>query len=187
MTKTQLSLPGGFSLTSVREEDRDDYVRHLEDGEIAKTIPALPQPYSQETAESWIRHRLMFLERAGVEICFVIRDPAGSLVGERGCRRPYSGYDPQRRTRSLVGVRCTVATGSPARPFVRSFHMLSIRWDWIESPPTRFISMLRLYVWSTALVSSWKGGSGGILETATGVHDTLVFGLLKEQWDALAE
>ena len=186
MTKTQLSLPGGHSLTSVRKEDRDDYVRYLGDGEIAKTIPALPQPYTQETAQSWIRHRLMFLERAEVEICFVIRDPAGSLVGSVGV----DDLVPGTTHNGELGVWLGAAHRGHgiAREAVRAFIPYAfdtLGLDRITAHTLHFnAASIRVI-----------GGVGFRLEgrlrrytrTATGVHDTFVFGLLKEEWNALAE
>ncbi len=186
MTKTQLSLPGGHSLTSVRKEDRDDYVRYLGDGEIAKTIPALSQPYTQETAQSWIRHRLMFLERAEVEICFVIRDPAGSLVGSVGV----DDLVPGTTHNGELGVWLGAAHRGHgiAREAVRAFIPYAfdtLGLDRITAHTLHFnAASIRVI-----------GGVGFRLEgrlrrytrTATGVHDTFVFGLLKEEWNALAE
>ena len=77
-------LASGYTLTSARLEDRDDYVRLLDDGDVARFIPAIPRPYTAEIAEAWIRHRLAFTAEHGREICFSIRDPRGVLAGSVG-------------------------------------------------------------------------------------------------------
>jgi RimJ/RimL family protein N-acetyltransferase len=76
-----MSLPSGYTLTSARPGDRDDYVRLLGDGDIAAFIPAIPQPYTAEIADNWIRLRRAFVTNHLREISFCIRDPNGVLAG----------------------------------------------------------------------------------------------------------
>ncbi|HVZ74169.1 MAG TPA: GNAT family N-acetyltransferase [Polyangia bacterium] len=79
-----IDVGDGYALTGVRAEDRDDYVRWLADGDVARAIPGMPQPYTVEAADAWIHRRLAFAARFGVEVCLSIRDAAGRLVGSVG-------------------------------------------------------------------------------------------------------
>jgi ribosomal-protein-alanine N-acetyltransferase len=79
----RIDLSGGYALTGIEDRDREAHLRLLTDGTIAAFIPAIPQPYTEESADKWVRHRIAFAQ-AGVEICFAIRDPQGRMVGSVG-------------------------------------------------------------------------------------------------------
>jgi len=61
----RLEVGDGYHLSSLVATDRDRLVALLSDGEIAGWIPALPQPYTGESADSWIRHRVAHTQARG--------------------------------------------------------------------------------------------------------------------------
>jgi [ribosomal protein S5]-alanine N-acetyltransferase len=174
-------LPSGYMLTSTRLDDRDEYVRLLADGEVARLIPVIPQPYTTETADKWIRHRLAFTAKCGHEITFCIRSPAGVLAGSVGvddlpvgtARVGELGYwlGADHRGRGI------------ARQAVHAFIPYAFATLGLERLTAH---TLHFNVASARILT----GAGFELEdrlvqhtkTATGLHDTLRFSLLKRDW-----
>jgi ribosomal-protein-alanine N-acetyltransferase len=79
-----LDVKNGFYLSSLRHGDETELVKHLNKPNISEFIPALPFPYSNELATSWVQHRLKFTGKMGKEISFGLRNPDGCLVGSFG-------------------------------------------------------------------------------------------------------
>jgi [ribosomal protein S5]-alanine N-acetyltransferase len=79
-----LDVKNGFYLSSLCHGDETELVKHLNKPDISEFIPALPFPYSDEMATSWVQHRLNFTEKMGTEISFGLRNPDGYLVGSFG-------------------------------------------------------------------------------------------------------
>ena len=81
----KLNVGNGFHLSSVRETDKDAYLKHLDDGgEISSCTPLISYPYTDEAANWWIKHRLEFMAQRGTEISFAIRNPKEMLIGTIG-------------------------------------------------------------------------------------------------------
>jgi RimJ/RimL family protein N-acetyltransferase len=176
------SLPSGYFLTSARTEDRDDYVRLLGDGEIASVIPAIPRPYTQEIAEAWIRHRLAFSAKQGCEICFSIRSPTGVLAGSVGVDDLPVG---SARSGELGYWLGTAHRGrGVAREAVRAFIPYAFGRLALERLTAH---TLQFNVVSARVLT----GAGFQLEdrlvqqtqTPSGLHDALVFRLLRSEWE----
>jgi ribosomal-protein-alanine N-acetyltransferase len=181
MTAKPVNLGEGYYLDSVRPHDRHAYVLHLGDGEIAALIPTIPQPYDLTLADSWIQHRMAFVERAGVEISFAIRDVTGSLVGSVGvddlevgvARDGELGYWLARGIRGRgLATRAVIAFVAHAFSALRlervtahtlHFNMASVR----VLQKTGFKPL---------------GGEPKKTRAATGLHDTLAFELRRSEW-----
>jgi RimJ/RimL family protein N-acetyltransferase len=150
----------------------------LSDGDVARWIPVLPQPYSAAIADGWIRRRTDWAQQRP-EICFAIRDPAGEMVGSVGVddfRRP-SQHDGElgywlgaaERGRGL-------ATRAVAAFIPYAFGGLGL---------ARLTAHTLVFNARSVRVLE---KNGFLLEgclrrrtrTATGDHDTLVFGLLRD-------
>lgn len=180
---TEIALTNGYCLTSVRANDGDDYVQLLGDGEIANTIPAIPQPYTQETAQSWIRHRLAFLEKRAVDVCFVIRNSDGSLVGGVGvddlipgsAHNGEVGYWLGRESRGRGIAREAVRAFIPYAFDRLALNRLTAHTLHFNAPSIRVLE---------ASGFKLEGRLRKYTRTASGFHDTLVFGLLKDEWSA---
>jgi RimJ/RimL family protein N-acetyltransferase len=84
MSDLRLELLNGYHLSGFAAGDEDALVAHLGDGRIGEMIPVLPHPYGPAHAEWWVRHRVAFRTRTGVETTFAIRDSHGRLVGSVG-------------------------------------------------------------------------------------------------------
>lgn len=183
MTDTEIALTNGFTLTSVRASDVDDYVRLLGDGEVADTIPVIPQPYTQESAEWWVSHRIAFREKHGVELCFAVRNGDGILAGSIGVDDLVLG---------------TTHNGELGYWLGREYRGLGIASEAVHHfIPYAFdrLSLTRL----TAHALESNAASIRVLEragfnfegrlrqhtrTAQGLCDTLAFGLLRQEWIA---
>jgi RimJ/RimL family protein N-acetyltransferase len=181
MTIREIVLASGYRLTSVREDDCDRYVGFLADGEIAGTIPVIPQPYTRESAQWWIRHRLTFLDKTGMEVCFAIRQADGALVGSVGvddlvpgtAHNGELGYWLGREHRGRGIARGAVQAFIPYafdhlaldRLTAHTLHFNSASIRVIEGAGFKLEGRLRQYT-----------------RTSTGIHDTLVYGLLRNEW-----
>jgi len=181
MTDSGIALTNGFSLTSVRASDVDDYVRLLKDGEIAATIPVIPQPYTQESAQGWVRHRIAFLEKHGVELCFAIRNSDGVLAGSIGVddHVPGSthngelGYWLGREYRGLG-----IAREAAHRFIPYAFDRLALTRLTAHTLDSNAPSIRVLEGAGFRL----EGRLRQFTQTSKGLRDTLVFGLLREEW-----
>ncbi len=174
----RIELPGGHHLSGVGEGDRDAHVQLLADGEIAAFIPAIPQPYTEESAEKWVRHR-MEVARRGPEICFAIRDPAGRMVGSVGvddlevgsAHNGELGYwlapAARGRGRANEAVRAFV----PYAFGVLGLERLSAHTLYFNQPSIRVLERNGFVL---------EGRLRRFTRTSTGLHDTLVFGLLED-------
>ena len=183
MTSMEIALTNGFRLTSVREGDCGDYLRLLGDGEVASTIPTIPQPYTQKSAQRWVNHRLAFLEKAGVEVCFAIRNSDGVLVGSIGVDDLIPGSTHNGELGYWLG-REHRGRGI-AREAVKAF----IPYAFDRLALTRLTAhTLDFNAASIRVLKSAGFNLEGRLRqynrTATGIHDTLVFGLLRQEWSA---
>ncbi len=181
MTFAEITLTNGYQLTSVREDDCDDYVRFLADGEIARTIPAIPQPYTRASAQCWIRHRLAFLEKAGMEVCFAIRSADGALVGSVGVDDLVLGTDHNGELGYWLGAEHR--RRGVAREAVRAFVPYAFERLALErlTAHTLHFNSASIRVLETAGFKL-EGRLRRYTRTSTGFHDTLVFGLLKHEW-----
>jgi len=77
-----IELAGGFHLTRIRRGDRDAFVEHLADPEIARNTLAIPFPYTETNADYWVDR--CEKEARDPEILFALREPQGRLIGEIG-------------------------------------------------------------------------------------------------------
>jgi ribosomal-protein-alanine N-acetyltransferase len=172
----RIEVSAGCHLSGVGQGDREALVQLLSDGEIATFIPAIPQPYTEASA-AWVRHR-METARGGTEISFAIRDPAGTMVGSVGVDdlkvgRAHNGelgywLAPSARGRGLASeaVRAFIPYAFDVLALERlsahtlHFNQRSIRV--LETNGFLLEGRLRRYT-----------------RTSTGLHDTLVFGLLR--------
>ncbi len=174
----RIEVGGGYHLSSLQPADRERLVALLSDGEVARWIPVLPRPYTSRSADSWIEHRADYAQRRP-EISFVIRDPAGTIVGSVGVddlRDPRAhngelGYwlDPAERGRGLatraVGAFISYAFGGLGLARLTA-HTLVFNF--------RSVRVLE----KNGFVR--EGRLRRRARTATGDHDVLVFGLLRD-------
>ena len=183
MSLTEIPLPDGNRLTSVRPQDAAEFVQLLSDGEVAGFIPSIPQPYTSQTADWWIRHRLGFRDRAGAEISFVIRSAAGALLGSVGVddllpgttHNGELGYWLGREHRGRGLGRAAVNAFIPyafdqlglARLTAHALHFNTASLKILRGAGFQVEGTLREYT-----------------RTPSGPQDTLVLGLLKREWQA---
>ena len=82
MTVQRLEIGEGFHLAPVRPDDKAAYLKHFADPEIGRMLLAVPVPYTEKDADSWIAHRLSNARER--EIQFGIRRADGFLIGGIG-------------------------------------------------------------------------------------------------------
>lgn len=75
-------------LTEYRDGDADALFRHLRSGEVGRTIPALPSPYSHASAERFLEARLRELAETSAPASLAIRATGGPLIGAIGVEAP---------------------------------------------------------------------------------------------------
>lgn len=183
MSDTEIALTNGFSLTSVRASDVDDYVRLLRDGEVAATIPVIPQPYTQEFAQRWVDHRIAFLQKHRVELCFAIRDESGILAGSIGVDDLIPGTTHNGELGYWLGreYRGRGIASEAAHQFISyAFDRLSLARLTAHTLESNAASIRVLEGTGFTL----EGRLRQYTRTARGLCDTLVFGLLREEWIA---
>ena len=174
----RIELSAGYHLSGVGEDDRATQVQLLSDGEIAAFIPTIPQPYTEESADKWIRHR-MEVARGGVEISFAIRDPAGQMVGSVGVDDLKVGAAESGELGYWLApaVRGRGLASEAVRAFVPySFDVLGLQ---RLSAHTLHFNERSIRVLERSGFSL-EGRLRRFTRTATGLHDTLVFGLLRD-------
>lgn len=177
-------LPGGYTLTSARIEDRDDYVRLLGDGEVASFIPAIPQPYTAEIAEAWIRRRLQFVEDQGCEICFSIRSPTGAVVGSVGVDDLLVGTAVSGELGYWLGIahRGRGVMREAVRAFIPyAFGRLALERLTAHTLYSNVASTRVL----TGAGFRLQGRLPNHTQTPSGPHDTMVFSLLRSEWESM--
>jgi [ribosomal protein S5]-alanine N-acetyltransferase len=179
----RIDLADGYFLSGIEQRDEDAHVRHLADGEIGTWIPVIPRPYTREAAKEWIRHRVAFAAAARVEVSFAIRDSAGDMLGSVGVDDLKAGTAHNGELGYWLG---RAARGrSLAIAAVRAFIPYAFGTLGLERP--------------TAHTLAFNAASVRVLErngfvqegrlrrytrTVTGIHDTLVFGRLREDASA---
>jgi [ribosomal protein S5]-alanine N-acetyltransferase len=179
------SLPDGYTLTSARIEDRDDYVRLLGDGEVASVIPAIPQPYTREIGEAWIRHRLQLVEDQGCEICFSIRGPTGALAGSVGVNDLVVGSAVDGELGYWLGIahRGRGIMRAAVRAFIPyAFGRLALERLTAHALPSNGTSARIL----TGAGFRLEGRLPHHIQTPSGRQDALVFGLLRSEWQTMS-
>lgn len=83
-TPEEIGVAGcdGFHLTRIRGGDKNAYLTHFTDQEIARNTFAIPFPYTEADADWWLAH---CAEQArDPETRFAIREPSGYLIGAIG-------------------------------------------------------------------------------------------------------
>lgn len=177
------SLPNGYTLTGARLEDRDDYVRLLGDGEVASVIPAIPQPYTPEIADAWIRRRLQAVERQGCEICFSIRSPTGALAGSVGLDDLLVGSAVSGELGYWLGI--AHRGRGVMRDAVHAFIPYAFGRLALERLTARTLhfnaASIRVL---TGAGFRLEGKLPNHTQTPSGRHDTLEFGLLRSVWES---
>jgi RimJ/RimL family protein N-acetyltransferase len=130
-----------------------------------------------------VNHRLTFLKKTGLEVCFAIRNPDGTLIGSVGvddlspgrAHNGELGYWLGREHRGRGIAREAVRAFIPYafqqlelnRLTAHTLHFNSASNRILEASGFKLEGMLRQYT-----------------RTTTGFHDTLVFGLLRDEWAA---
>jgi [ribosomal protein S5]-alanine N-acetyltransferase len=182
MSSLEIALPTGHRLTSVRPEDAGEFVRLLADGEVSGFIPSIPLPYTDQSAAYWIRHRLAFRDKIGVEVAFVIRSAEGTIVGSVGVDDLvpgttthngelgyWLGQDHRGRGIGRAAVRAFVSYAFDHLGLERlTAHTLHF-----NAPSVKLL---------TGIGFGMEGRLREYTRNASGAHDTLVFGLLKRDW-----
>lgn len=82
MTTQRLEIGDGFHLAPIGPADKAAYLKHFADPVIGRMLLAVPVPYTEKDADSWIAHRLNNARER--EIQFGIRLPNGFLIGAIG-------------------------------------------------------------------------------------------------------
>jgi len=172
-TPIRIDLADGWYLSGVRDGDQAALVEHLHDGNVSLSIPVIPHPYVQETADAWVRYRERVDSALGVEPCLAIRDPSGKLFGS-------VGVDDQRDPTPVRELGYWI--GSSVRLRGLAFSAVSAFIPYASG----ILKVERL----TAHVQTWNVGSIRILEktgftrearlnghtkTRTGMHDVFSY------------
>ena len=147
---------------------------------FSRTAPlrAIPQPYTEESADRWVRHRIEFT-KGGVEICFAIRDPEGRMLGSVGVDDLKVGEAHN----GELGYWLTPAARGHglATEAVRAFIPYAFGELGLERLTAHTIHFNER---SIRLLQKNGFAPEGCLRrftrTATGFHDLLVFGLLRD-------
>jgi ribosomal-protein-alanine N-acetyltransferase len=78
----RIEVSDGFYLSRIVRADKAAYMDHLTDPEIARNTLAIPFPYTESDADSWLSQ--CEKEACAPEKIFAIREPAGYLIGAIG-------------------------------------------------------------------------------------------------------
>jgi RimJ/RimL family protein N-acetyltransferase len=117
-----ISLHDGYYISPVQDGDQPAYVEHLRDRETTDYLLRVPFPYTQEDAESWVRH-CTGQTAIGRPSNFAFRRPDGFLIGSIGLvmgtgpsrHRAELGYwlakDYRGRGLATAGTRAVVRFG----------------------------------------------------------------------------
>lgn len=81
-----LGIPGGYHLDTIRDDDEEALVEHLQDREISRNTLTIPYPYSSEHARAFIEMQQDENRAREHPVVFVIRDGEGRLVGSIGLK-----------------------------------------------------------------------------------------------------
>jgi [ribosomal protein S5]-alanine N-acetyltransferase len=76
-----ITLPSGYFLSAVQASDRQALVEHLNNKEIYATTLTIPFPYKEEDADSWIKRKIEYREKFGIDVTLAIRDENAGLIG----------------------------------------------------------------------------------------------------------
>ena len=82
LANIHVEVPGGFFLSRICCADKDAYIEHMADPEIARHTLSIPFPYTKAHAARWVEH--CEKQARDPEVRFAIRDPFGRLVGAIG-------------------------------------------------------------------------------------------------------
>ena len=177
----KLNVRDGFYLTSTHPNDKAAHLEHLQDRSISDAIPVLPYPYTESDADWWIQRRLKFLSDNNQEISFALRNPQGYLIGSVGIDDFKLG---------------TAHRGEVGYWLVKSYRRQGLINDALKVFVRYAFDNLKV-IRLTAHTLDFNIASAKILEkngfklegclrqhtkTRNGIFDTLVWGLLKEEY-----
>ena len=78
----RLEVADGFYLSPIVRADKDAYLEHFADPEIARNLLAIPFPYTEADADWWLDH---CEQSVGCPVTnFALRAPSGYLIGAIG-------------------------------------------------------------------------------------------------------
>ena len=83
-TQITIKVNEDISLTEIRSDDRDSFVRYLNDKEIFDNTLRIPSPYSDKDAESFLQFVRQSNARHGHPVHFAVRDNQDNLIGGFG-------------------------------------------------------------------------------------------------------
>ncbi len=69
-------------LSVITATDAADLTAHLQDPDVSRYMLLLPQPYTLELAEQWIKHAADDVKRNGRQTIWAIREASGRMIGE---------------------------------------------------------------------------------------------------------
>lgn len=85
LTNPRIEIGDGFYLSCIDRADKAAYLEHFTDPEIARNTLAIPFPYTEADADSWLD--LCQKQACDPEKQFAIREPGGYLIGGIGIVR----------------------------------------------------------------------------------------------------
>ncbi len=81
MTEVELPVRQGVTLSPIRLADKPALLEYLNTRDIYDTTLNIPFPYLKSHADSWLQRRAEQRQRLAKDVCLVIRNSAGKLIG----------------------------------------------------------------------------------------------------------
>ena len=178
----KIKIRDGFYLSSTSFCDKAAYLKHLnEDQKISEAIPVIPYPYKESDADWWIQHRLDFVKENEREISFAIRDINDYLIGSIGIDNCQIG----KTHKAEVGYWLAKAYRNPN--LMSDALSTFIEYVFVNLDLTRLTARTLVFNQASARVlEKNKFKLEGCLRqdtrTKNGIFDTLIWGLLKDDW-----
>ncbi|MEG4322246.1 MULTISPECIES: GNAT family protein [unclassified Microcoleus] len=184
MPNDKLYVRDGLYLSGVKPNDKAAFVEHLKEKAIHETTSNIPYPYSEEDAVKWINRCTAGAEKQGKEQLFAIRQSNGYLIGSVGIgdieigqthraelgywlAKPYWG---QGITTDAVRVFVKYAFKELAvvRLYTQVYDFNIGSWKVLEKNGFKLEGLLRKHI--------YRDGR---------YIDDRLYGLLKEEWEAM--
>ena len=181
----KLNVCDDFYLSSICPDDKAAYLKYFnEDKTISDAIECIPYPYKESDADWWIQRRLKFLQDNEQEISFALRNPKGNLIGSIGV----DDFEIGATHRAEVGY--WLAKTYRGRGLMTDALSVFIEYAFNNLQLTRLtVHTLDFNHASARVLEKNQFKQEGYLRqherTQNGIFDTLVWGLLKSEWQQL--
>ncbi len=176
----------GIYLSSVKASDKSAMLKHLQSPEVHENTLTIPYPYHEADADAWLKLRMQHRQNVGIDVTFAIRNDEDEMIGSIGADK----LEPGTTHRGELGY--WLAPAYWGQRIMTDALRAYISYAFSELQLTKLVAhVFELNAASASVLEhngfQLEGRLREHYEKNDRLLDARVYGLLKRDWEALAD